>query len=227
MHTIRNSIVLMALAGSFVTQTLQAQKSGAWSRLDTVLQHAELKMIYYGTQNFLGDTANCYQGAVAYLTGRAARALKRVENKLYERGMGLVIYDTYRPQCAVDHFVRWAQDLSDTAKKPIYYPDVSKDSLFHKGYIAAKSGHSRGSTVDLTLYDLTTGKELDMGTPIDYFGTASHPDSDLVSRGQRENRRILRQAMINEGFEPLNTEWWHFTLRDEPFPDTYFNFPVK
>lgn len=198
-----------------------------WCKLDTVLKNAEFRMIYFGKNNFIGDTVDCYDAPVAKLTREAAKALSRVEANLKDQGLGLVIYDAYRPQCAVDHFVRWARDLSDTAKKSMYYPEVQKDSLFAQGYIAAKSGHSRGSTVDLTLYDLKTGKELDMGTPIDYFGQASHPDSDLVGKSQRENRQILRQAMVNEGFVPLETEWWHFTLREEPYPNIYFEFPVK
>lgn len=198
-----------------------------WCSLDTVLKNAEFRMIYFSEKNFIGDTVDCYEASLALLTTEAAGALLRVEQNLKDRDLGLVIYDAYRPQCAVDHFVRWAEDASDTTTKRTYYPHIPKDSLFAQGYIAEQSGHSRGSTVDLTLYRLSTGKELDMGTPIDYFGPASHPDSDLVTSTQKENRWLLREAMLNEGFEPLETEWWHFTLKDEPFPATYFNFLVE
>ena len=142
---------------------------------------------------------------------------------------------------AVNHFVRWAADLKDARMKPYFYPDVRKNVLFKQGYIAEKSGHSRGSTVDLTLVEMATGKEVDMGGVFDWFGIESHPDycgdpvtgvfkparkGGLTER-QFLNRLILRQAMMRHGFKPIDEEWWHFTLKDEPFPDTYFEFPVN
>ena len=156
---------------------------------------------------------------------QAAYALKEVADELREKGYRLKIYDAYRPQMAVDNFKEWAQDLKDTRMKEYFYPDLNKDVLFDQGYIAARSGHSRGSTVDLTLFDMRTEKEVDMGGTFDYFGERSHPDfkGDLTPE-QLQNRRILSQAMFRHGFKGLDTEWWHFTLRDEPYPDTYFTF---
>ena len=144
-----------------------------------------------------------------------------------------------RPQKAVDHFVRWAEDVTDTLMKPYFYPELDKHVLFPQGYIAEKSGHTRGSTVDLTLFDMATEKELDMGGTFDFFGQQSHPDfggnpatqqyvpTEGITAEQFANRMTLRQAMMRHGFKPLDEEWWHFTLRNEPFPDTYFTFPVK
>ena len=137
------------------------------------------------------------------------------------------IYDAYRPQMAVTHFMNWAKDVSDTRMKKYFYPELDKSVLFDQGYIAEKSGHSRGSTVDLTLFDMNTEKEVDMGGTFDYFGELSHPDYKKITAEQYENRMILRNAMLAHGFKPLDEEWWHFTLKDEPFPDTYFTFPVS
>lgn len=182
---------------------------------------------YYGKNNFVGKPITGYEAPKIILTEEAAKALKNVQEDLKTRSLGLKVFDAYRPQRAVDHFVKWAQDFDDTAQKPEYYPDIPKSELFEKGYIAAHSGHSRGSTVDVTLVDLATGKELDMGTSFDYFGPASSPSSDQVSKTAQENRRLLQKLMKRHGFEPLATEWWHFTLKDEPYPETYFDFPVK
>ena len=144
-------------------------------------------------------------------------------------GRGLKVFDAYRPQRAEDHFVRWAEDLADTKMKARYYPDVDKANLFRDGYIAAKSGHSRGSTVDLTIVSLNAGEpiELDMGTGWDHFGPKSWPSSREVTTQQRANRMLLQSLMVKHGFRPLAEEWWHFTLVDEPFPDTYFDFVVE
>ncbi len=180
---------------------------------------------YYSTYNFVGDRIRGYEEPVALMTKQAAYALKEVADELREKGYRLKIYDAYRPQMAVDNFKEWAQDLKDTRMKEYFYPDLNKDVLFDQGYIAARSGHSRGSTVDLTLFDMRTEKEVDMGGTFDYFGERSHPDfkGDLTPE-QLQNRRILSQAMFRHGFKGLDTEWWHFTLRDEPYPDTYFTF---
>ena len=137
------------------------------------------------------------------------------------------IYDAYRPQMAVTHLMTWSKDVSDTRMKKYFYPELDKSVLFDQGYIAEKSGHSRGSTVDLTLFDMNTEKEVDMGGTFDYFGELSHPDYKKITAEQYENRMILRNAMLAHGFKPLDEEWWHFTLKDEPFPDTYFTFPVS
>ncbi len=182
---------------------------------------------YFSTYNFVGDRIDGYQVPCALMTREAAEALKAVSDDLMRRGYRLKIYDAYRPQTAVDHFVRWAEDIKDTRMKNYFYPKVDKSRLFDEGYIAAKSGHSRGSTVDLTLFDMKTGKEVDMGGTFDWFGEESHPDYvGKLTRKQLHNRKILRDAMIRHGFKPIEEEWWHFTLKDEPYPDTYFTFPV-
>ena len=182
---------------------------------------------YYSTYNFVGERIDGYEEPCALLTREAAEALRKVSDAMMAQGYRLKIYDAYRPRQAVDHFVRWAADTGDTRMKPYFYPEVDKSLLFIEGYIGTKSGHSRGSTVDLTLLDMQTGKELDMGGTFDYFGERSHPDynGDLTQE-QKTNRRILREAMLKEGFRALDTEWWHFTLNNEPYPNTYFTFPV-
>ena len=143
------------------------------------------------------------------------------------QGYRLKIFDAYRPQMAVDHFVRWAADVNDIRMKSYFYPNVDKSRLFELEYIMEKSGHTRGSTVDLTLFDMNLEKEVDMGGTFDWFGEESHPDFRDITETQFQNRMILREAMLRHGFKPLSSEWWHFTLKDEPFPDTYFKFPVS
>lgn len=181
---------------------------------------------YYSDYNFVGTRVDGYEEPVALLTRKAAAALKQAAGEAREKGYRLKIYDTYRPQMAVDHFVRWAEDLEDTKMKEYFYPEVNKDELFEKGYINAHSGHSRGSTIDLTLVN-AKGEDLDVGGTFDYFGELSHPDYKGVSDTQYKNRMYLRDLMIRHGFMPLEEEWWHFTLKDEPYPDTYFTFPVR
>ncbi len=186
-----------------------------------------IEVRYFSAENFVGEPISGYRDAVILMTSEAATALAAVQSDLAPFGLGLKIFDAYRPQPAVDHFVRWGRDLTDQRMKDRYYPEVNKENLFRDGYIAERSGHSRGSTVDLTLVDLDSGVELDMGTPWDFFGTESWPDSMAVSAQQRTNRLLLRTLMLQHGFRPLTTEWWHFTLNDEPYPETYFNFPVE
>ena len=188
---------------------------------------ALLDIRYYTTYNFVGARIDGYEAPVAVLTREAADALKLVSDDMKQQGLRLVIYDAYRPQRAVDHFARWAEDIADTRMKAVFYPDVDKADLFEKGFIARRSGHSRGSTVDLTLLDEATGKLLDMGGPFDFFGELSHPDYAGVTAQQHENRMLLQSAMMKRGFKPLSTEWWHFTLVDEPYPKTFFDFPVR
>ena len=179
---------------------------------------------YYSTYNFVGDRIDGYEKPRALMTIEAAQALKKVSDDVMKMGYRLKVFDAYRPQMAVDNFVRWAENISDTRMKKYFYPKVDKTKLFSEGYIDAKSGHSRGSTIDLTLFDMKTGKEVDMGGTFDYFGELSHPDYQKITKQQLKNRKILRDAMIKNGFKPLATEWWHFTLKDEPYPDTYFTF---
>jgi D-alanyl-D-alanine dipeptidase len=167
-----------------------------------------------------------YQAARVYITRPAAEALAAVQAELASFGLGLKVFDAYRPQRAVDHFVRWAENLDDAVMKDRYYPDVDKANLFRDGYIAARSGHSRGSTVDLTIIDAASGDELDMGTPWDFFDPSSAPLSAAVFAEQRANRMLLRSLMLKYNFQPLAEEWWHFTLAEEPYPNTYFDFPI-
>lgn len=198
--------------------------------VDEVIPNIVLDMRYTTTNNFVGAPIDAYNGNRCILTKEAADALKLVQEDLAEFGMGLKIFDAYRPQKAVDHFARWAEDLDDDINKGIYYPDVPKDQLFEKGYIAAKSGHSRGSTADLTIISLKEGEdreELFMGTRFDFFGPESWPNFQEISLTSRAHRKLLQLVMEKHGFKHLPEEWWHFTLADEPYPDTYFNFPVE
>ena len=200
---------------------------------------AILEIRYYSTYNFVGARVDGYEEPVALLTRQAADSLRAVSDDLLKQGYRLKIFDAYRPQCAVDHFMRWAADVNDTLMKPYFYPKVPRDKLFELGYIFEKSGHTRGSTVDLTLFDMATEKEVDMGGTFDWFGRESHPDyggdpetgkykgNAPITAEQFHNRMILREAMMRHGFQPLDEEWWHFTLKNEPFPNTYFTFPVK
>ncbi len=182
---------------------------------------------YYSTYNFIGDRIDGYEEPCALLTREAARALKSVSNEMNVRGYRLKIFDTYRPARAVKHFVLWGIEDLDLRMKPYFYPDLEKQELFAKGYIASQSSHSSGPTVDLTLLDMATGKEVDMGSPFDMFSEVSHPDYRGITEQQYDNRMILQQVMVRNGFSPIDCEWWHFTLNDEPFPDTYFDFPVS
>ena len=181
---------------------------------------------YYSTYNFIGDRIDGYEEPIALLTKEAARALKAVANEMNVQGYRLKIFDTYRPTTAVKHFIMWGIEDQDVRMKPYFYPDVVKQDLFSEGYIAKRSSHSRGSTVDLTLLDMSTGKEMDMGSSFDWFGIESHPDYRGITGEQYENRMFLQKAMIRNGFVPIDCEWWHFTLEDEPYPDVYFSFPV-
>ena len=224
------------------------EDSSQFVTLSEAVPDAILEIRYYSTYNFVGQRIDGYEEPTALLTKQAAVALKEVSDDVMAQGYRLKIYDAYRPQKAVDHFVRWAADLPDTKMKPYFYPDLDKSVLFEQEYIMEKSGHTRGSTVDLTLFDMTTEKELDMGGTFDWFGPESHPDfcghpeageytgdnskspstpKRHITAEQFEHRMILRRAMLAHGFKPLDTEWWHFTLKDEPFPATYFTFPVR
>ena len=195
--------------------------------LSDVIPSIVQEIRYFSTYNFVGDRIDGYEEPCAILTKEAARALKTVSNEMLVQGYRLKIFDTYRPACAVKHFVLWGIEDQDIRMKPYFYPDLEKQELFLKGYVAKKSSHSRGSTVDLTLLDMKTGKELDMGSPFDLFSEKSHPDFRGISDEQYENRMILRNVMLRNGFAPIDCEWWHFTLKDEPYPDTYFDFPLS
>ena len=182
---------------------------------------------YYSTYNFVGDRINGYEEPCAILTKEAARSLQAVSSEMNVRGYRLKVFDAYRPATAVRHFVLWGIEDLDLRMKPFFYPELEKQELFVRGYIASQSSHSRGSTVDLTLLDMQTGKEVDMGGPFDLFSEKSHPDYRGITDQQYENRMLLQSVMLRHGFEPIDCEWWHFTLKDEPYPDTYFDFPVS
>ncbi|MBQ5983235.1 MAG: M15 family metallopeptidase [Prevotella sp.] len=207
--------------------------------LTDVVPDAILEIRYFSTYNFVGTRIDGYEEPTALLSRVAADSLRAVSDDVKALGYRLKIYDAYRPQCAVDHFVRWSKDVNDTLMKRYFYPDLDKNVLFPQEYICEHSGHTRGSTLDLTLFDMNTEKELDMGGTFDWFGVESHPDyggnpeTNVYTPGKKltaeqfRNRMILRSAMMRHGFKPMTTEWWHFTLENEPFPETYFTFPVK
>ena len=182
---------------------------------------------YYSTYNFIGERIDGYEEPCALLSIEAARALKSAASELIVQGYRLKVFDAYRPARAVKHFVLWGIEDQDIRMKPYFYPTLDKQSLFAEGYIAKQSSHSRGSAVDLTLLDMKTGKELDMGSPFDLFSEISHPDCRLVTDEQYDNRMLLQRVMIRNGFQPIDCEWWHFSLEKEPYPDTYFAFPVS
>lgn len=204
--------------------------------LTDIIPDAILEIRYFSTYNFIGDRIPGYDEPIAILTKVAADSLKVVSDELLQQGYRLKIFDAYRPQCAVDYFMQWAENQSDTRMQEYFYPELQKDILIPQGYIARQSSHTRGSTVDLTLFDMKSEKEVDMGCTFDYFGRASHPnlqpgeqagDYQPINEEQYQNRMILREAMLKHGFKPYECEWWHFTLANEPFPDTYFTFHVK
>ena len=182
---------------------------------------------YFSTYNFVGERIDGYEEPCAIITPEAARALKGASNEFNVLGYRIKVFDAYRPASAVRHFVYWALEDDDVRMKPYFYPEIDKTDTIRLGYIAKESSHSRGSTVDLTLLDMKSGKEVDMGTPFDYFGELSHPDNRDVTNEQYENRMLLQRVMVRNGFAPYECEWWHFTLESEPYPNTYFSFPVS
>ena len=234
------------LAGCKSYSVSPEEDSSEFTTITTAVPDAILEIRYFSTYNFVGDRIDGYTEPVALITKKAGAALREVSDELVAQGYRLKIYDAYRPQKAVDHFVRWAANVSDVRMKPYFYPDLDKSVLFEQEYIMEKSGHTRGSTVDLTLFDMNTEREVDMGATFDWFGPESHPDfcgnpetgeytgdnakspqGRSITPEQFENRMILRRAMLKHGFKPLDSEWWHFTLSDEPFPDTYFTFDIR
>ena len=195
--------------------------------LSLVAPDVILDIRYYSTYNFVGERIDGYSEPVALVTAETAVALRVVSDELAEKGYRLIIYDAYRPQSAVDHFILWSRDADDARMKAYFYPDEDKAALFEKGYISERSGHSRGSTVDVSLFDVAAGRPVDMGGTFDLFGAISHADAtEGLTKAQIANRALLRDTMTAHGFTGIDTEWWHFTLTGEPFPDTYFNFPV-
>jgi zinc D-Ala-D-Ala dipeptidase len=211
----------------FATLPALAQDKRPASFVDAaaVVPGLVVEMRYFGDDNFVGSRIDGYEKPLCLLTRPAAQALAAVARDLAPRGLKLKVFDCYRPQRAVAHFLRWARAVDDLRNKETFYPDMEKSQLFTDGYIATYSGHSRGSTVDLTL--VGSGDELDMGTPFDFLGPRSAASDPTVSAEAYSNRALLAAAMSSRGFRPYHKEWWHFTLRTEPFPDSYFDFPVR
>jgi len=212
----------------------RAQPPAGFVDAAAVVDGLVVDMRYFGEDNFVGRRIDGYEAARCLLSRPTAAALARVQRDLAPQGYGLKVFDCYRPARAVMHFVRWARDLRDVKRKADFYPDVDKRDLFRLGYISNRSGHSRGSTADLTLVRLGQGApveigavELDMGTRFDFFGVQSWPSSKAVSAEAQANRKILATAMRRGGFSAYAKEWWHFTLRNEPYPGSYFDFPVR
>ncbi|MEO8932839.1 MAG: M15 family metallopeptidase [Xanthomarina sp.] len=193
----------------------------------TFIPDLEVDLRYYSTNNFVGDTIAGYYSNKLIVTRQTAEALKRVQDDLAFHNLCLIVYDGYRPQEAVNHFIKWAKKLDDTLMKREFYPEVKKSRLFQEGYISSRSGHSRGSTLDLTIIDADTHQPLDMGSPFDFFGEESWTNYQHLSEQQKLNRQFFQEVMSKHGFRNYPKEWWHFTLRNEPFPKTYFDFPIK
>jgi zinc D-Ala-D-Ala dipeptidase len=218
---------LAMLAATLTVQAALAQeRPAAFVDAATVVPGLMADMRYAGSHNFVGRPIDGYEGPRCLLAEPAAAALAAVARDLAPRGLHIKVFDCYRPTRAVANFVRWAGDLKDTAGKAEFYPNVDKRTLFRDGYIASRSGHSRGATIDMTLAK-DDGTELDMGTPFDFFSPKSWPADPTITPEQHANRMLLADAMRRRGFRPYDREWWHFTLRGEPFPDTYFDFPVR
>ncbi len=227
--------LMLALIAGLANQAAFAQnppteRPAAFVDAATVVPGLTADIRYAGSHNFVGRPIDGYHAPRCLLTRPAADALAEVARDLAPRGLVIKVFDCYRPVRAVMNFMRWARDLNDTAAKSEFYPNVDKRTLFRDGYIASHSGHSRGSTIDMTLATSDghqLGHELDMGTPFDFFSPKSWTADASISAEQHANRMTLAAAMGRRGFRGYDKEWWHFTLRHEPFPATYFNFPVQ
>ncbi|HEY5556807.1 M15 family metallopeptidase [Acetobacterium sp.] len=182
---------------------------------------------YFTGENFAGEKIDGYDAPIVLLTEKATIALSRVQKQLVKKGYGIKVYDGYRPKRAVEHFIRWVNTKENGKTNDFYYPGMTRLEVFHGGFIAKKSSHTRGSTVDLTVIKLDTGIEVDMGGSFDFFSEISYSDYDHLNIEQSKNRVQLRYLMRSEGFEPMQQEWWHFTLADEPYPETYFDFSIN
>ena len=212
---------------TFSPKVVAQQLPKGFSYIQEKIPTIALELRYYSTNNFIGKPIDAYNKPVGIATTKAVEQLNKVQCELKKMNLGLKIFDAYRPQTAVNHFVKWARDLNDTLQKPLFYPNVEKNVLFKEGYIASKSGHTRGSTIDLTIINLSTKKELDMGSPYDFFGKESWVSHQELTAKQKENRQLLQRIMLKYNFRNYPQEWWHFTLRNEPFPNTYFDFPIE
>jgi D-alanyl-D-alanine dipeptidase len=219
-------IVLICIGFAFNKIGLNQLPEG-FVHVQDLIPDLDVELRYFTSHNFVGDTIEGYKTNTLILTIQTAEALKQVQEELQSQNLCLKVYDGFRPQRAVNHFISWAKDLNDTINKQEFYPKVEKRHLFRDGYIAAQSGHSRGSTVDLTIIDGITGKPLDMGSPYDFFGEQSWVEYQNITESQKHNRKLLQKVMLKHGFRNYPQEWWHFTLNGEPFPETYFDFLVE
>ena len=215
------------LAGCGHASEHSPHRPDAFVNVNEILPAAVFDIRYASDENFLGTRVDGYVRPICLLTEPPAVALKRVQQDVQQRGYTLKIFDCYRPQRAVDHFVRWVGDPHDRTMKAHYYPNEAKSRLIEKGYIAGRSGHSRGSTLDLTLVEKDGGVELDMGTPYDYFDALANTADPRITGEPKANRLLLKAVMEKHGFVNYAKEWWHYTLKDEPYPDAYFDFPVQ
>ena len=221
------SIVLILTFLSSTIKNSQNQLPENFVDVKELIPDIALEIRYASSHNFVGKPIHGYKHPKAILTKPAALALYEVQQELENVGYCLKIFDAYRPQRAVNHFMKWAKIESDTLMKGEFYPDLKKKDLFNLGYIATKSGHSRGGTLDLTLIDANTGEELNMGGTYDFFGEISHHDTSQITPTQKQNRDLLKRTMSRHGFRSYPQEWWHYTFRMEPYPETYFDFEVK
>lgn len=220
-------IIILYLMVLALTPQKEVELPEGFVYVKTIIPDLDVELRYYTDNNFVGDTIQGYKSNRLILTTEAANKLKLVQDELQLQNICLKVYDGYRPQRAVTHFVVWAKNLEDTINKQQFYPKVQKRNLFNEGYIASKSGHSRGSTIDLTLTDGNTGEPLDMGSPYDFFGEESWVEYQGISDEQKANRGLLQKMMQKYNFRNYANEWWHFTLRWEPFAETYFDFEVE
>ena len=198
-----------------------------FSRVTDVAPGVLVELRYATSYNFIGRPVDGYEANRAYLATPAALALRDASEDALRHGYLLKIYDAYRPQRAVDHFNRWVLDAADTSMKRWFYPDVEKADLYALDFLGRRSAHSKGSAVDLTLFDPRTGRDADMGGPFDFFGPPSTFHFDGLTPDQAERRALLRSIMTGRGFDALESEWWHFRLKDEPFPGTWFDFVIR
>lgn len=219
-------ISLLLLLFAFSSQESKELPKG-FVYAKNIIPDLDVELRYFSTNNFVGDTIDGYKSNKLIITNETAQALKKVQHDLHQKNLCLKVYDGYRPQRAVNHFMLWAKDLNDTINKQQFYPDVEKRYLFREEYIATRSGHSRGSTLDLTIIDGITSEPLDMGSPYDFFGKESWVNYDDLTETQKANRQLLQEVMLKHNFRNYAKEWWHFTLRWESFPDTYFDFEIE
>ena len=220
-------LLIILLISCTWTCTSQNRLPKGFDYVHDIIPDIQLELRYFGNDNFIGKPIDGYKKNVAIMSTKAITALKNVQDELKQYNLSIKIFDGYRPQTAVNHFVSWAKQLNDTVNKQKFYPKVRKEHLFEEGYISSKSGHTRGSTIDMTLIDIITGEELDMGSLWDFFGSESWVANLELTAQQRANRMLLQTIMRKHGFKYYTKEWWHFTLNNEPFPDTYFDFPVN